>query len=202
MRLNVAVLLLFIAGPAWAQDSLDFSCDGAFAADGSEAGLAEAYGADSVSFGEIWGDEGTIPLATTLFPADPAKRLSIIWQDDDARARPRLVLIPEESEWTVDGLRVGMSVDEVVAINGGGFNLGGFNDMDRGRVIDWGDGKLVLSSEACTIDVQFGFPHLGVPLGLSDPLEAEGIYPSDDPTYRALGARVTSIVVIYPSMPG
>ncbi|UJW84660.1 hypothetical protein [Devosia sp. SL43] len=202
MRLNIAALLLFIASQAHAQDTLDFACDGTFAADASESRLAETFGADTVSFGEIWGDEGTIPSATTLFAADPAKRLSIIWQDDTDRSQPRLILIPEGSAWTVDGLQVGMSVDDVAAINGATFNLGGFNDMDRGRVMDWGDGKLVLSTATCTVDVQFGFPHLGVPLDLSDPLESEGLYPSDHPTYRALGARVVGITVIYPSAPG
>lgn len=202
MRLNLAVLLLFIAGQAYAQDSLDFACDGAFAPDTSETQLVQTFGADKVAFGEIWGDEGTIPLATTLFPSDPVKRLSIIWQDETGRAQPRLILIPAESGWTVDGLRVGMSINEVEAINGGTFNLGGFNDMDRGRVIDWAEGKLVLSTPTCTIDVQFGYPHLGVPLDLGDPLESEGIYPSDHPTYRALGARVVGITAIYPSAPG
>jgi hypothetical protein len=202
MRLNVAVLLLFIASPAYAQDTLAFACSGPFAADSSEASLVEAFGVDNITFGEIWGEEGSIPEATTLFPGDPAKRLSIIWQDETARAQPRLILIPEQSAWTVDGLRVGMSVDEVAEVNGATFHLGGFNDLDRGRVMDWGDGKLVLSSDACTIDVQFGFPHLGVPLDLSDPLEAEDIYPSDHPAYGALGARISNIVVVYPSVPG
>lgn len=202
MRLNAVALLLFIAGQAQAQDSLDFVCAGPFAPDSSEAALIDAFGAGNVGFGEIWGDEGTIPQATTIFPADPAKRLSIIWQDDTNRAQPRLILIPAESGWTIDGLRVGMSLDEVEALNGAVFNLGGFNDMDRGRVIDWGDGKLVLSTSACTVDVQFGYRPLGIPLDLDDPLESEGIYSSDHPAYRALGARVVGMTVIYPSAPG
>ena len=199
MRLVTIITLFALAAlPAQAKESLEFQCDAAFAPGTSHERLAEEFGVDNVMFGQIWGDEGTIPEATTIFASVPSKRLSILWHDTPGRKAPAVVYIGEDSLWSVGGLRVGMTIDEVEALNGAPFTLGGFNDMERGAVDSWEKGALSLSSGPCRIDVEFGYGHLGVPLLLDDALDSEGPYSSQDPTYRALGAKINSIVVYYP----
>ena len=198
MRLSSALILLtLLASSAAAQDVQEFACEGPFGPDTSQARLAETFGAQNVTFAQIAGDEGTYPEATVIFPTVPAKRLSIVWQGEGTDT-PNFLYIGEDSAWTVQGLRVGMSIAEVEQLNGGPFMLGGFNDMERGGVADWQGGKLTLSSGPCRIDVQFSRNQLGVPLTLNDPLESEGPYSSQTPAYRELGAKIGSFTIYYP----
>ena len=199
MRLLSALCLLaFATSYAEAQDFQKFECDGVFGADTSHARIAESFGADNVTFAQISGDEGTYPEATVIFPAVPEKRLSIVWQGGE-RHTPNYIFIGENSTWTVNGLRVGMTIEEVEKLNGGPFLLGGFNDMDRGAVDDWQGGNVTSSSGPCRVNVEFGYGYLGVPISLDDPLDSEGPYSSQDPTYRALGTKIRSISLLYPS---
>jgi len=198
MRLLPLFLLAFATSCAEAQEFQNFECEGVFAPDTSHARIAENFGVGNVTFAQIAGDEGTYPEATVIFPTVPAKRLSILWQGEE-RQTPNYIFIGEDSAWTVHGLRVGMTIEEVEKVNGGPFMLGGFNDMDRGAVSDWQGGNVTASSGPCRIDVEFGYGYLGVPISLDDSLESEGPYSSQDPTYRALGAKIRSISIFYPS---
>jgi hypothetical protein len=199
MRLLPALFLLaFATSYAEGQEFQKFECEGVFGAETSHARIAESFGAENVTHAEIAGDEGTYPQATVIFPTVPAKRLSILWHGEE-RQTPNYIFIGEDSTWTVHGLRVGMTIEEVEDLNGGSFLLGGFNDMDRGAVADWQGGKVTSASGPCRISVEFGYGYLGVPISLDDPLESEGPHSSQDPTYRALGAKIRSISIFYPS---
>ena len=198
MRLLSALFLLAVAtSSAQAQDLQEFACEGPFGPDTSQARLAETFGAQNVTFAQVAGDEGTYPEATVIFPTVPAKRLSIVWHGEGTDT-PNYLYIGEDSAWTVQGLKVGMSIDDVEELNGSPFMLGGFNDMDRGAVADWQDGKLTLSSGPCRIDVNFSYGYFGIPLTLNDPLDSEGPYSSQNPAYRQLGAKIGSITIRYP----
>lgn len=199
MRLLPVLFLLATAtSHAAGQESQKFECEDVFAADTSHARITEDFGAENVTFAQIAGEEGTYPEATVVFPNVPAKRLSILWRGEE-RHTPNYIFIGEDSTWTVHGLRVGMTIDEVENLNGGPFMLGGFNDVDRSAVSDWRGGNVTSQSGPCRINVEFGYGHLGVPLSLQGSLESEGPYSSQDPAYRALGAKIRSISIFYPS---
>jgi hypothetical protein len=196
--LSAALLLTFAALPARGGEVLDFQCDGAFGADTSHERLVEVFGATNVVFDQVAGPEGTYPKASVIFPNEPEKRLSVYWQDDDKRQNPYAIFIGGDSLWTVQGLRVGMKVEEVDKLNGRPFSIGGFNDVTHGTVEHWLSGKVNPSIGVCYMDVEFGYPHLGVPLSLDDGLESDGPHSSQDPILQALGAKVQSIVISYP----
>jgi hypothetical protein len=199
MRAMLIALMVAVTAQVEAQEFPQFDCGGVFGTDSSHEKLAETFGADNLSHGEIWGDEGTYPMASVIYPEDAKRRLSVVWQDDETRETPLFIMLAGSSEWSVEGLRVGMSIDEVEALNGKVFDLGGFNDMERGGVADWNGGTLTTSIGDCRIDVQFTRDLIGTPVTLDDPLDSEGPYPSDHPSFRALGARIGTITILYPT---
>jgi hypothetical protein len=176
----------------------EFRCEELFAPDTSHDRLAEAFGTDNVFYGEISDSEATFPLATVVYPDNPESRLSFVWQDDEMRATPLYAIIPEGSSWTVNGLRVGMDIGEVEELNGRPFSLGGYDDIGRGTVDSWNDGKLTSTLGPCVVSVQFSYNHIGLPLMLDDPINEQGPFPSDHPSYRALGSSIGNITVHFP----
>lgn len=190
-------LLLLATGTPLAAEDLDLGCDGIFGPDASHQKIVDAFGSGNVTFAEVPGDEGTFPEATVVFPTEPAKRLNVVWIDDQTRTRPNWIYVGEDSQWSIGGLRVGMPIAEVETLNGRPFTLGGFNDIDRGVVQDWDGGKLDLRSGPCRVVVSFGYPYFGIPLDINDPLESEGSYSSTDPAYHALGAKIRSLELFF-----
>lgn len=198
LALLAAAFGLLAAFPAAAQEAMPFDCKGVFGPDTTHDKLVAEFGADNVVHTQIYDNEATFPMASVIYPTDPARRLAIVWQDDEARSRPIYALIGEGSSWAVSGVHPGMSMPEVEAVNGKRFLMGGFNDMDRGQVADWNGGKVKTEFVDCWISVGFRHLILGAPIDLDSPVESEGHYPSDDPIYQALAPRVHVISVHYP----
>lgn len=140
-------------------DNLVLSCAGAFAADSSRERLAAVFGAANVADVEIDVGEGMTEPGTVLFPDDPMRRVDIFWHDGDARARPLSVLVRgDDSLWVGPlGVRLGSSLAEVEAVNGGPFDILGFDWDQGGYVPDW-RGKLATATGAadCPFSARFG----------------------------------------------
>lgn len=91
-----------------------------------------------------------------------------------------------------------MKIEEVTELNERPFTIGGFNDVSHGVVDHWQTGKVKSSIGPCMMDVEFGYPHRGVPLALADGLDSDGPHSSQDPVLEALGAKIWSITISYP----
>jgi hypothetical protein len=194
---SLTILSLLAAGPAFADENLELSCDGVFGPTATHESVTAHFGADNVMVDQIAGDEGTYPEATVIYPTDPTRRLAIVWSDIDGQQRPNYVVVPEDSHWSLGGLRTNMPIAEVEKLNGRPFTLGGFDEIDRGAIKDFEGGKLSLTAGACRAHVEFRHPYFGTPVSLDDPVSGQGDYSSTDPTFHALGAKVRSIVLMY-----
>src|SRR6218665_3511874 len=113
---------LLLATPALAEQ---LTCDGPFAADSSEAKLIETFGRDNVVTGEVPGPEGSSVLATTVFPNDAAKRIEVGWWDEENLTELAYFTIPS-ADISPQGVRTGMTVKEVQALNGAPLVMQGF----------------------------------------------------------------------------
>jgi hypothetical protein len=194
---SLAILLLLAATPAMADENLELSCDGVFGPAATHESVTAHFGAENIMSDQIAGDEGTYPEATVVFPHDPTRRLAIVWSDINGQQKPNYIIVPEDSEWTLRGLRTNMPIAEVEKLNGRPFTLGGFDEIDRGAIQDFEGGKLSLRAGACRAHIEFTHPHFGTPISLDDPVSGQGEYSSSDPTFHALGAKVRSIVLMY-----
>lgn len=189
-RLALTALLVF-ATPAVAQQ---IECSGAFGVDSSAARLIEIYGADNVVTGDVDGPEGTTMLATTVFPDEPKQRLEFIWLDEVALTKPASISLSSKSI-APGGIRIGMPIAEVQAINGEPFTVTGFG-WDYGGYAWFASGALAQMDQGCWIGVRFAtgaYPDtLDVSTAMGD-LELS----SDYPLLQKMDVRLSEISIGY-----
>lgn len=141
--------------PPSAAAPLNLACGGPFAKDSSHAKLQQAFGASNVTIQKVDGAEGEIFEASVLYRADPARRLEVTWNDDNKRSGLSSASVKKPSTWTgPEGIRIGMTLDEVAAINGQAFNLNGFEWDYGGYVVDL-KGKLATLPGGCSMTLRF-----------------------------------------------
>ena len=168
------------------------ACEGAFAIDSSEARLIEIYGADNVWTGIVPGPEGTEMLATRVFPDDPARRLEFVWWDEDNRKDPSYVELPP-STIAPGGVRSGMSVAEIAALNGEAFTLNGFG-WDYGGFAGFSSGALSDLPGECHLSVRFSPGDKPVKVN-TDAIYGDHELQSTEPLLETVGAYVDTVSV-------
>ena len=198
-RLSFALLCAcLVATPALAKDKTAFSCTGVFGPDSSEVLLKQTYGADNVVTGMVPGAEGEEMLATTVFPNDPDKTMQFGWMDDETREGLGFVDLPPSIDGP-HGVHVGMSVADVLAINGQPFNIGGFW-WDYGGYAQIDQGALANADDAsCFLSLRFS-PADEYPADLDvSAVSGEVTVPATEPLLEKLDTRLSVVSVSYPS---
>lgn len=197
-RVSFALLCAcLVATPALAKDKTAFSCTGVFGPDSSEALLIKTYGADNVVTGQVPGAEGMDMLATTVFPNDPDKTMVFGWMNEETREGLGFVDLPPSIEGP-HGVHVGMSVADVLAINGKPFSIGGFW-WDYGGYAQIEQGTLANADDAtCFVSLRFS-PADEYPQDLDvSAVSGEVSIPADEPLLEKLDTRVSTVSVSYP----
>jgi hypothetical protein len=193
MRRLLLLPVLLLATPAFADQ---LTCDGPFAADSSEAKLVEAFGKDNVVTGEVPGPEGSTVLATTIFPNDPERKIEVGWWDEDNLTQLAYFTVPS-GDIAPQGVKTGMTVKEVEALNGVPFEMQGFW-WDYGGYANFTGGKLGAADTGCMVSVRFA-PKDEYPADLNvDAISGEVQVPSSEPLLETLDVRVESLSVSYP----
>jgi hypothetical protein len=118
--------------------------DDAIHATDTEDSLSLRYGAANVSPGRMMLGEGESAVATVLFAGDSTRRLVVQWGDSVRRAHPvRAEIGGAPSRWSVyPGVSLGARLTQLERLNGGAFQLAGFEWDYAGTVTDWKDGVL------------------------------------------------------------
>ena len=197
-RLSFALLCAcLVATPSLAKDKTAFSCSGVFDPDSSEALLKQTYGAENVVTGEVPAPEGEEMLATTVFPNDPDKTLLFGWMNSDTREGLAFVNLPPSMDGP-HGVHVGMSVAEVLAINGKPFNVGGFW-WPYGGYARIEQGTLANADDAdCFLWLIFS-PADDYPQDLDvSAVTGEVTIASDEPLLEKLDTRLSIVSIRYP----
>lgn len=191
----IALCAVLAAGPTLAKDKSEFACDGVFGPDSSEALLVKTYGADNVVTGETDGPEGTEILTTTVFPNDPERVLTFSWWDETNRTGLNYVDLPP-SVLGPAGVRVGMTVAEVEAINGAPFAIGGFW-WDYGGYAMIDTGKLANADTGCFTSLRFAPADTDYgDLDVSS-VSGEVTIPSSDPLLAKIDTRLQVLSISY-----
>ena len=186
------VALLAATTPALAQE---FTCEGPFAIDSSEARLIETYGADNVVTGIVPGPEGTEMLATTVFPDNAKKTMQFVWWDEANLSGPSYIEMPAKMV-SPGGVRIGLSLAEVEALNGEPFKLSGFG-WDYGGYAGFESGALSDLPGDCILSLRFD-PSI-YPEGVdTTATSGDRELSSDDPLLAKMQVRVYSMSVGYP----
>ncbi len=147
-----ALAVCMTAFPALAED---LKCEGPFAKDTSHKRLVEAFGQPNVTLETISGAEGIEMKASVIFPTDPERRIEVMWWDEERQTRPSSIQATGKGWIGPRGVRVGMSLSEVEAVNGKPFSLYGFSWDYGGTATDWKNGKLATTPGGCTLLIVF-----------------------------------------------
>lgn len=172
------------------------TCEGVFGPESSEALVKQTFGAENVVTGTVHGPEGIEMLATTVFSDDPDRSMEFGWWDEEnLRYLSYVELAP--SQQTPGGVRIGMSVAEVEAINGAPFTINGFWwDYGGNAMIE--KGALANPDEGCRFWIRFAtMEEYSEDIDVT-PIAGEVTVPSSEPLLEQLGARVVSISLAYP----
>ena len=191
-RLFPLAMFLALSSPALAQE---VACDGAFAIDSSEARLIEIYGEDNVWTGIVPGPEGTEMLATEVFRDSPKRRIQVVWWDEDKRKDPSYIELSPKMT-APGGVRAGMSVAEVEALNGEPFTLSGFG-WDYGGAAGFQSGNLADLPGGCQLSLSFS--PASYPGGIdTDSITGDIEVVSSNPLLEKVGARLEWVAIGYP----
>jgi hypothetical protein len=132
------------------------ACSGPFAKGVTHARLVKAFGKRNVAIERVGIGEGEMQTASVIFPHDKTRRIEILWIDEKRRRNPSEIRTGIESTWrTGQGIRRGMSLGEVEALNGRPFELWGFGFDYGGTSLDWKGGALDKQAGGCTLTLRF-----------------------------------------------
>ena len=129
---------------------------------------------------------GTYP-ALVVFPDDPSRRLELVLdaEDKDAPIQELRVRAPGSRWRDASGLRMGMTLSELVALNGAPISFYGLEWDYGGTVQDWHGGRLANAAGAAlfrrvTLGARAGTSPDAVPIG-------DSVFRSDDPRLAGVG---------------
>lgn len=193
-RSALALLALLLSGSA--ATAAQLACEGVFGIDTSEARFIETFGKKNVVTGEVPGPEGTTMIATTVYPGDPEREFQAVWWNEAARTDLSFVSVPA-GDTAPGGVELGMSLEEVKALNGGPFTVMGFW-WDYGGSAGFETGKLAELPNNCRLMITFE-PTVELPAGVdSDPIAGDREVSSDLPLLRRVEPEVVEIRFGYP----
>lgn len=176
----------------------EYELPGDFAPGTDRATLEHRFGAANVRAGEVPGAEGETFHGIILFPDDPTRRAYLYFEDEQAlRGLTTVGVFDMPSRWTLDnGVRIGMPLAELVALNGRPIEFAGFDWDYGGAISDWKGGRLQPATNAPVArSIRLGHADVegdAYPMG-------DATFSSDDPRYPQLGqiARVEEIGVSF-----
>jgi hypothetical protein len=150
------------------------------------ASLRQRYGAGNIKDGDVPGAEGEELDGWILYPNDPKRRVYIYL--DDAGVHPSLLRVLDgESQWQrSNGIRMGLTLTELVTLNGGKpIQFSGFGWDYGGAISDWHGGAMENQK-------------VGGGLTLCPPDFPGGQYPENYPSGDAQFSSSDDLVVRYP----
>ena len=196
--------VVLVATPTFAKDktkpadaAAPVACSGVYGADTSEQQLIDTFGAENVVTGPVDGPEGSTYTATTVFPDQPTRTMVFSWFDEEARKdASNIRLAPTQAG--PFGVRAGMTVAEVEAINGEPFTLSGFW-WDYGGSAGFDSGKLSGVDGDCYVNLRFTAPD-ETPSAIDvTPISGDIEVPSSEGLLEVLDVRVEQVSLGYAS---
>jgi hypothetical protein len=145
--------------------------------------LRDRYGAANIKAEKVPGAEGEELPGWILYPDVPERRVYIY--PDESGTHPSLLRVLDgESTWRrSDGIRMGMTLAELVVRNGRPIQFSGFGWDYGGAIHDWHGGALEKGAGGLT---------------LCPPEFADGQYPENYPSGDAEFSSADALVVRYP----
>ncbi len=162
------------------------------------ADVATAYGKENVKQDQIAPNGDMQPMDATRLFADTPNELQIFWLPKSKQAQIAVASQPNSAWHTTEGVKIGTTLNELVALNGGKhFKFSGFG---------WDYGGAVTSWEGGTLDKNPDYKGLYIGLNpkneINEQLQndyakvsGEGEFNSNSPMLKNLDVRVSKLSV-------
>ena len=145
------------ATPAATQAANPVGCASPVGRGDSAAALLRRFGRNARKE-TVPGAEGETSEAIVLYPRDAMRRIEVIYADARMLRPSSVTLRTGRSAWSVAGMRLGDSLDQVAQRNGRDFAMSGFEWDYGGYVTDLKGGALARLPGGCTISIRFSLP--------------------------------------------
>jgi hypothetical protein len=173
------------------------TCGGTFAKDSSHLKLAMTFDSKNITFTDVDSSNGTKVPASVLFPDDPKRRLEVWWSNPTARSGTYLIVINGKSTWTApDGLRLGLTLQQLEKLNKKAFKLKGFDKDGVSTISDWDGGVLADLPGGCKSGLSLRADPKAPPDAVSA-LPPDKEFSSQDPQMMAVKPTVSEILIGY-----
>ncbi len=193
MRFALATCLLLAATPVVADE---IGCEGVFKQTTTLADIEAFFGKENVVTGEVPGPEGTTMIATTIYPNDPAKKMEARWWDEEKLEHFAGVTLAQSDTGPL-GVKVGMPIEELEALNGEPFGLFGFY-WDYGGGASFDSGALSSIPGGCYVNVRLSPTREDLPENLMQAISGDIELRSDMPELREAKVAVWEVNLGYP----
>jgi hypothetical protein len=179
-----------VAEAATGQASLVLGCGVPFTREATPATLAAVFGRENVIPETIAGPEGTQMNVTAIYPNDPARRIEVVFRNEEERTDLSAVMVSSlESQWTgPGGVKIGDGIEAVEAANGAAFDVMGFQWDYGGFVANWKGGKLD-EANGCAPTVRLS-PGAD---SLSAEIVGDGVQPASDLPAMRVAQPIVSV---------
>ncbi len=154
-RAIVAIVLLsstFAQAEDQPKDNV-LSCTWPVMAGDTAATIKARFGEEAVT-GDVPGAEGEVMQGVILFPNDSTRKLNVFFFDDEMT---QISLVQPDygvESWTAAGISIGMTMEELLAANGGPFEFYGFDWDYGGYITDFKGGNLDQVDGGCRLGVR------------------------------------------------
>ena len=173
----------------------------AFRGGESFATLRDRFGASNVRAQDIPGAEGEVQHGVVLYPDDPSRRATLYFADDQKLEGLALVRITDpESTWAIgDDIRMGTTLAELVARNGGPIEFSGFGWDYGGAIGGFHGGKLEPRNGSWPRSSFRLSPRPGTEANAGLPM-GDATFSSDDPKFADLATSgvVGELTISFP----
>ena len=190
---TLAALLMLGGAPALATE---YGCEGIFAENTTLAAIKAEFGKENVVTGEVPGPEGEIFTATTIYPGDPEREMQVRWWDEKNLTYFAGVTLGA-GDIGPGGVKAGMPIEEVEAINGEPFGLMGFF-WDYGGGAGFTSGQLSVLPGGCHLGLRLSPTIDQLPEDVSLAISGDVELRSDMPVVRAAKVAVYQVDLLYP----
>lgn len=206
---GLSILGICATGIAAAQEGsegpLVFECGLVFGPGTTQESLAAVFGDANVVSAEVHVGEGHYKPGVVIF-GDVEDRVEVTWRDPSNRySRSRARIGGDRSSWeTPGGLRLGLDLRSVEAINGRPFQVTGFGWDYQGTVLSWEGGRLEASAGTpCRIIARLS----PGPITTDSPSETrransqvtgDRSFSSAHPAMRLLNPKVYELLILWP----
>ncbi len=174
----------------------ELKCEGPFAKDSDHKRLVTSFGKSNVSRDTVYVEGDGFP-ASIVFPKEPDRRLEVLWWNEKARRRPATIQADGAGWVGPRGIRVGMTLGEVEALNGKPFTLLGFGWDFGGRISEWKGGAFDNLPGSCQLIVFFS-EEQNVDEAASLKVAGDREFISNQNEMKAVKPRVARIGLGYP----